>query len=580
MSPTLKTLKVTKPVSANGICLSPFLPLPFNDTGIATITIRRLTNKVMQIKKIHFLIPPPACSDTYRKNGLKSPDRIFGCNYAFFFQHNIFILYPATLLKKAGYNVRVIDCAIENETTNSALKDKADAYVFYSVFLSREIDLKTANVIESTISKDIPIIFMGSDPTYCPEKYLLSPNRFVIRGEPEYSLLDLINNLNQAISESPPPIPPLAKGDHLSIPSLAKGDHHSIPPLEKGGKGGFTVEGISWYANGKVIHNQPRKYIENLDTLPFPDRTLLKNPHKYFNAKFKNLPSTTILTSRGCAFKCYFCVPNSLSFARELEWKRWNHPQGTNKTPKPPVTKRSVRNIVEEFREVAGSGYNAVFILDDQFVWGNARTLEILEGIKDLNLEISLLARPDMLTDKELVNKMAEAGVRHVDLGVESFNEDILRDIRKDLDVSTIEKSISHLKKVNIKPEINIMLGASPLETEETIKDTLQKVKSYDVDIVHAKICTPFPGTEFHDTAKKSGWMITKEYVPIDTARDSLISYPHLSRKKLIGLLRTFYREHYFNPKYILKHLTALKSFKELKNKARTAINMWKNIIR
>ncbi|MGR3310285.1 MAG: B12-binding domain-containing radical SAM protein [Candidatus Brocadiales bacterium] len=510
----------------------------------------------MQIKKIHFLIPPMPPE----ANG-KSPDRIFGCNYAFFFQHNIFILYPATLLKKAGYNVRVIDCAIENETIDSALKDKADAYVFYSVFLSREIDIKTANVIESTVSNDIPIIFMGSDPTYCPENYLLSPNRFVIRGEPEYSLLDLINNLSHSFTE------PFACHSERSEEShLSTQEKLHTCDISK-------VEGISWYANEKVIHNQYRKYIEHLDSLPFPDRTLLKNPQKYFNAKFQKLPSTTILTSRGCAFKCYFCVPNSLSFARELEWKRWTE-------SKPPVTKRNVNNIVEEFREVADSGYNSVFILDDQFVWGKARTLEILEGIKDLNLEISLLARPDMLTDKELVNKMAEAGIRHVDLGVESFNEDILRDIRKDLDVSTIEKSISHLKEVNIKPEINVMLGASPLETEETIKDTLEKVKRYDVDIVHAKICAPFPGTEFHDIAKKSGWMITKEYVPIDTACDSLISYPHLSREKQIKLLKTFYRKHYFNPRYLIKHLAALKSFRELKNKARAAVNMWMNIIR
>ncbi|HHT9125789.1 MAG TPA: B12-binding domain-containing radical SAM protein [Candidatus Brocadiia bacterium] len=487
--------------------------------------------------KIHFLIPPSS------EVGGKSPDRIFGCNYAFFFQHNIFILYPATLLKKAGYDVGVIDCTIENKTIASVLKDKADFYVFYSVFLSREIDLQAANVIESTLSRDIPIIFIGSDPTYYPEKYLLSPNRFVIRGEPEYSLLDLINNLN------PPP---------YTSPSR--------------GEGRVKGEGISWYDNGKVIHNPYRKYIEDLDSLPFPDRTLLKNSQKYFNAKFKKLPSTTILTSRGCAFKCYYCVPNSLSFARELECKRWTG-------AKPLVVKRGVSNIIEEFRDVASSGYNSVFILDDQFVWGKARTLEILEGIKDLNLEISLLARPDMLTDKELVNKMAEAGVRHVDLGVESFNENILRDIRKDLDVSSIEKSIMLLKESNIKPEINIMLGASPLETEETIKDTLEKVKRYDVDIVHAKICAPFPGTEFQDIAKKSGWMITKEYVPIDTACDSLISYPHLSREKLIELLRAFYREHYFNPKYLTKHLTALKSFNELKNKARTALNMWKNII-
>jgi len=480
--------------------------------------------------KIHFLIPP--------SNTEKTPDRLFGCNYGFFIQQNIFLLYPATLLKEKGFDIEITDCTIEKISLKQALKNEADIYVFYSVFLSRQIDLKAAEQIEKKYPEK-PIIFIGPDPTYKPEFYLKKENRFIVRGEPEYTLLELVKAIK------------------------SKNLKNKIK----------TIKGISYLKKGKIIHNKPRDYIKNLDKLPIPDRTLLKKPFSYSNPKFRKQPSTTMITSRGCAFRCYFCIPNSLSFARELEYKRYHK-------KKPPVTMRSPKNIIQEFKIIKKQGYKSVFIVDDEFVWGKERTLEILKGIKPLNLEIAILARCDMLTDINLVKAMKQAGITYIDLGVESYDQKILDDIKKDLKIETIEKSINNIKKCKIQPEINVMFGASPLETKETIKKTINFVEKLGVDIVHSTICTPFPGTDFREIAIKKGWTENKEYKPIDPGAESLISYPHLSKEELIKATKTLYRRHYFNLRYLLRQIVKVRSLKELFGKIKTAINIWKNIIK
>ena len=385
-----------------------------------------------------------------------------------------------------------------------------------------------------TTLKGLKIIFIGSDPSYRPENYLLSGDFYVVRGEPEYSLLELIENIDGDISK---------------------------------------INGVSWLRDKKVIHNPARDLIANLDDLPFPDRTLLKKPLDYFNAKFRKFPSTTFLSSRNCSFQCYYCVPNSLSFARELEYKRFYN-------KKPPVSMRSPENIIEEFRQISRQGYRSVFIMDDQFVWGEERTLKILNGIRNLRMEIALLARCDMITSPRLTDAMKRAGVSHVDLGVESYNPEILAYIKKDMDVKTIDKSVSMLKKSGIEPEINILIGSCPLETKKTIRETFDKVEKLGVEIVHTKICAPFPGTEFNAVAKEKGWMLTKEYIPIDPANQAQVSYPHLTDRDLIKLSRDFYRRHYFSPGYIFRQLVKLRSPRELINKAKTGLRMWRNVVK
>ena len=137
--------------------------------------------------KINFLIPPP-------EKG-KAVERIFGCNYGFFSQHNVLMLYPATVLKQNGFDVKVTDCVADGiEDLKSFIKrDDCRVYVFYTNFLSRELDKKSARLILGV--KDAKIVFIGSDPSYKPEQYLMNENCFVIRGESEEIILKLIKSL-------------------------------------------------------------------------------------------------------------------------------------------------------------------------------------------------------------------------------------------------------------------------------------------------------------------------------------------------------------------------------------------------
>lgn len=490
--------------------------------------------KLLETKKskIIFLIPPSSKK--------KVPDRIFGCNYGFFQQHNIFLLQTATLLKYSDFNVQIIDCIIEGTTVDEILNIDADVYVFYSVFLSRNTDLIVAAEIKK-VKGNIPIVFMGSDPSYNPEIYLLSDNHFVVRGEPELTMIQFCNLLGNIQSE-------INIQYKLSL-----------------------INGLSWRKNGVIMQNKPREIIKDLDILPHPDRMLLRYPYKYFNSKFKKQPSTTLLTSRGCAWQCIFCVPNSLSFARELEWKRFYE-------KKPCVTKHSAEYVIAEFKEVAKQGFKSVAVLDDQFLWERSRTEKILDGIKKLDLEISVLARADMITDVELARKMASAGVAHVALGVESFNQEVLNDINKNIEINTVYNAIQLLKKANIKPEINILLASTPLETEQTIEKTLREVKKLNVEIVRVSACTPFPGTTFYELAMKNGWMITSDYIPIDPMNTTLISYPHLSHRKIEKAMRKFNRSHYFSFKYLIKQIKYLTSFREFYYKYLTMLKMLRNL--
>jgi radical SAM superfamily enzyme YgiQ (UPF0313 family) len=476
--------------------------------------------------KITFLIPPPL-------DGKPVAERIFGCNYGIYTQQNIFILYPATVIKNKGYDVNVLDCPIENideEGLKNFLRtDDSDLYVFYTVFLSKRTDIIARDIIRG-IRSGVRFIYMGTEPTVSPEDFV-ADDSVVIRGEPEVTISELIE--------------------------VIEGNN----PLNE-------VTGITFMDKGRLIGNQSRGVITDLDTLPFPDRTLLKKAD-YHNPKLSKMPFTTMISSRGCAYRCYYCVPNSLDFAREIEFKR-----SDVSSRKPPVRMRSARNVIEEIRMLHSQGYRSVSFLDDQFVWNSNRVIEICEGIKDLGIEWSCLARADHLTDENVIKKMSESGCRYIDIGVESFDQRILDYIKKDLKIETVYAAVNLLKEYGIEPELNVLIGSCPLETKETILHTVSETTKLDVDYVLFSICTPFPHTIFHEIAKKSGWMVVDEYIPIDPIRESLISYPHLTKDEMEKIIKDAYRHFYFRPKYIIKRLRKVSGIKDFLNKFQAAISI------
>ncbi len=479
--------------------------------------------------KITFIVPPPL-------DGKPAAERIFGCNYGIYTQQNVFMLYPATILKNSGHDVSVLDCPIENIDENAfrdfLKEDESGIYVFYTVFLSRKTDLIARDIIKK-FRPDAHFIYMGTEPTVSPRDFA-AEGSFVIRGEPELTIVELVKGIE--------------------------------------GKGGLDgIEGITFMEKGSVRDNPARRVIDDLDALPFPDRGLLKEAD-YHNPKLSRRPFTTIISSRGCAYRCYYCVPNSLDFAREIEYKRHDSVR-----KKPPVRMRSAENIIGEIKMLHSQGFRSVSFLDDQFVWSAGRVIDICKGIKDLGIEWSCLARADHLTDEKAVKAMAEAGCKYIDIGVESFDQKILDCIEKDLKVEDVYRAVELLKKYGIEPELNVLIGSCQMETKETVERTISETIKLDVDYALFSICTPFPNTVFHELAKKSGWMTADEYVPVDPIRESLISYPHLTKKDMERIIRRAYRRFYFRPKYILKRIRKLSGIRDFVNKAKAAISILRN---
>lgn len=478
--------------------------------------------------KLTFLIPPPLDD--------KPPaERIFGCNYGIYHQPNIFILYQATLCQKNHHQVLIKDCVVEKlnkqELIQFLKKDAAEVYLFYAVYLSRKTDLLARDLIKKVLPQAL-FIFSGTEPTTHPQDFV-DEKSFVIRGETEETLIPLLAAIKTKTS------------------------------LKK-------IRGLSYLKEKRVFQNPSRPPVENLDRLPFPNRKLLPQNLNYYNPKLTKTPFTTILTSRGCSYRCSFCVPHSLDFAREIEFKN-------TFAKKPPVRLRSAGNVIEEFRQIAREGYRAVSIIDDQFLWDKQRIIKICEGIAPFKLEWSCLARANFLTDEELIRSLKKAGCAYIDLGIESFDQKILDDIQKDILVEDFFRAVKLLKKYDIPVELNILIGSSPLETKETIELTVKKTISLDPDYVLFSLCTPFPGTEFYKKAKAQGWMTTADYVPIDPMKETIISYPHLPKELMEKMLRASYLKFYFRPAYLVKRVLKIKSPGDFINKIKTGLKLIRN---
>lgn len=423
--------------------------------------------------------------------GKKNIERVFGCTYSHYPVPNIFILQVAAIFEEEGFIAEYIDAPILRWNLKNTIEflkaDVSDLYCFYTVNLAEEIDLYLLEEIRRLYPEKI-IIFFGPTPTYEPAHFLKDENIVVVRGEPELVFKELAKCL------------------------LINKDYRNI-------------NGISYLSAGRLIHNEMMPLNENLDNLPFPSRHILLHRQRYYNPKLSRRPFTSVITSRGCSYRCRYCVPCSLSFARELENKRFTG-------NKPAVRMRSAANVMEEISLLKKEGYKAISFLDDQFIWDMPRLDVIANKLAQGRFLWGCLARPDRVNE-DVAKILARTRCHYIDIGIESFQQSILDDINKDLKVEECLQAVLLLKKYNINFKVNILLGSSPLETKHTIRYNLEVIKKIKPYAVMFSICNPFPGTEFWDVAKKNRWLMNEKYVPVDVQKGASINYPYLTKDDL-----------------------------------------------
>jgi len=465
--------------------------------------------------RISFIIPPSL-------DGKKPVERSAGCTRIVYPIPNIYELTVAALFENLDHQVEYHDFVLQGKSEKEFVlfiqSHQTDIYCIWSVNLSIETDRKAINIIRK-YHPQTWILFMGPAPTYFPEKLLTDSHVLIARGEPEIPAANLLYAVE-----------------------------HNQPFI--------NIKGICFLNDeGKIIRTPSEDLIKDLDSLPFPARHLTRGVI-YRNPKLKHSPSTSVVTSRNCPYKCIYCAPSSLTFARELESRSVD---GT----KPPVSTRSVENIDKELNMLSKAGYRSIAFLDDNFIWDAKRLQGIVDSIKEYGFHWGCQARADAITP-EVAEILAGSKCDYIDLGVESFNNDILKFIRKGMTEEKIINGINLLNNCKIPVKLNILIGSSPLETKETIRDSIRKAKKLKVSQVMFNIVSPFPGTEFYELAMQNRWIKVGEYSPTDVQRESILEYPHITASEMERILFRSNISFFLRPTIVFRHLMQFRSFGDL----------------
>ncbi|MEM0058726.1 MAG: radical SAM protein [Candidatus Bathyarchaeia archaeon] len=407
--------------------------------------------------------------------------------------------YLGAVCEKSGYDVSVIDCQAERLDFEGFRKRIAGTNADVVGITSATLTYKSALRI-AKISKEV------------------LPESTIVLGGCHATFWD-VNALNECPSLD---IIVRKEGEATFIELLQKLEHKE--PLK-------DVRGITYRDDGRIVQNEDRPYIENLDDLPFPAHHLL-NLNAYKKMGRLIIP---LMTSRGCIYWCDFCTAVRM-FGRKYRM-------------------RSPKNVVDEM-EYFHKKYNVkqFTFYDDSFTVDRKRVEEICDEIKRRGLDVQwdCETRVDMV-DKTLLQKMREAGCIAVWFGVESGSQLIIDKMHKKIRVEQTRRAFEIAHEVGLMTVASVILGF-PGETEETAWETVNFVKSLDPTDVGFYIATPYPGTPLYETVKAKGWLKTEDFDKYDTATP-VFETPYLKMEKLKEIRLKAYQQFYLRPQYMVKML-------------------------
>jgi len=340
---------------------------------------------------------------------------------------------------------------------------------------------------------------------------------------------------------------------HIDI--IVKGEGEAITKelIEKIEKGASLneVKGITFRKQNEIIGTEPRPFVKDIDVIPFPSWELIPM-HLY---KFNGVKYATMLTSRGCPFKCSFCSSSKLFGG----YWRGRSPKNVLEEMKTLYEKYSIRNI--EF-------------IDDTFTLNQERAERICDEIirEGLDINWGASSRVDTLS-KKLVEKMKKAGCWIIFLGIESGSQKILDAIGKRITLEQVKKAVKILKDAGIQVLGSFIIGFLQ-DTKETIKETIKFAKSLNLDYAEFSILTPYPGTLIYDYAKKNNMLLTEDWSKY-TAAEPILKIKGASEKEVKALFQKAYITFYLRPKIIFEWLRN-KQFIFIKSGIKLVINYLK----
>ncbi len=272
------------------------------------------------------------------------------------------------------------------------------------------------------------------------------------------------------------------------------------------------------------------KFIDDLDTIPFPKWDLFPyKSYSYFPA-LKERPFLPILSSRGCAYTCNYC-PYLVNYR---------------------YRQRSSGNTLDEIGYlIARFGIRSMLFRDPVFTLDRQKVCEIAQGILDRGYKIKWACETRLdKVDRELLRLMYSAGLRVMNVGVESYSEDIIRKAsRKPIGMPHQEEMIRFCDEIGIRVTIFYMFGM-PDDTEGSLLDTIRYSKALNTHVAQFFVFTPFPGTEYYDKVK--GDIYEKDWERFD-CYTPVFKHKNLSRERILELKEKAFVSYYYRPGWVMK---------------------------
>lgn len=368
------------------------------------------------------------------------------------------IAYIGAFLEKHGYSVKLVDAPVEDIDIKDIIKKYMPSFTFISGTTQKRFDSFKIARIAKEIHPETITVYGGPHATFTAEDTLLHVPWIdvVVRGEGEYTAIELVK---------------------------------SRTPTEE-------ILGISYRKNNKIYHNPDRMQINNLDELPFPAYHLL--PMHEYEKRFlmgiyrkieHDIPSINIITTRGCPNRCTFCSGSAM-------WKK--------------VKKRSPKNVVDEIEMLIDNyNINGVNFVDSTLTLDKNHITGICDEITERNLDISWFceARVDTV-NREILERMKNAGCRYIQIGVESGSQRILENIKKKITIEQVRNVAHWSNELELPIRAAFMFGL-PGETFEDGMETaklIKELKKKNVD-VGVNITNIYPGTEIEQYARMNGYL-------------------------------------------------------------------------
>lgn len=389
----------------------------------------------------------------------------------------IALIYLGSILRKAGYNVKIFHMHGEEEEAYQQIIKLSPLFVGISVIIGEWLAVSERFSAKIKNAIDTKIVWGGKSVAVDPKQFIESP------------YIDYLC---------------LEDGEETIVELAA-----TIEGKSEIGK----VKGIMYKEGDTIISTEKRPVVTNLDKFEY-DWGIIEDWNKYlYTYENKLILHDVMMTKRKeCPFRCGFCYMSRYG--------------------KVPKQTHSVEYVLAKLKELKKiTNVDAISFADDEFWIDSNRAFQIVEGMKKLGISLATCRlRITDIKDEKMVQRMVDLGIKRIGFGLESGVDRILKMMKKGFTTTQVMEKIKLLSKFPLDVGASLIIG-SPTETKEEIIQSIRFAQSLikiNPNFMHGvTLYKPYPGTVFYQKAVDLGYhppKSIKDWTPMTKEKANTIA--------------------------------------------------------